>query len=425
MKKNLAPGLLLDLLLIVLVGAAVFSGCKASSGTVLNFMEVMTNPARTEVLHRMIDEYTRLHPDVKINLISPPYEQADSRLTMSLNARETLDIVEVRDLTAPQYVTNNNLEDLTSYINAWDEAESLLAITREAAITAGGKPYLIPQFFYIKALFVRTDVLAKLGVTKMPETLDELYQICARITDAAKNQFGYTLRGKGSPYKTSDVLILSDIRNVDPNNLYLMKDGSSVYENPAFLEGLKKYVELYRKAAPQDSVNWGFNEQINAFVSGVTPFLMQDPDTVPLLDEQLGRDKYTVIPMPAGRSGTVYLDYGFAGFAIPSYSKNKEAAWDFIAFMSSAKQNAAFCKDYGTLPVHSVTFEEDPYFNSGLYQAWAKTMNSPGRFTFVKYPYESEKFPGWGQVQEQYIQSTLLGQTTPEQAVKAWADYWK
>jgi multiple sugar transport system substrate-binding protein len=417
MKKNLA--------LIVLCGAAIFSGCKAPSGVVLNFMEVMTSPARTEVLHSMIDEYVRQHPDVKINLISPPYEQADNRLTMSLNAQEALDIVEVRDLTASQYVTNKNLEDLTPYIDAWDEAKSLLAITREAAVSAGGKPYLIPQFFYIKALFVRTDVLAKLGVTKMPNTLDELYQICAQITNPAKNQFGFTLRGKGSPYKSSDVLIISDIQNIDTDNLYLMKDGSSVYENPAFLEGLKKYAELYRSATPQDSVNWGFNEQINAFVSGVTPFLMQDPDTVPLLDEQLGRDKYTVIPMPAGRSGTTYLDYGFAGFGIPSYSKNKKAAWDFIAFMSSAKQNAAFCKEYGALPVHSTTFEEDSYFNSGLYQAWAQTMNSPGRFTFIKYPYESEKFPGWGQVQEQYMQSTLLGDTTPEQAVKVWANYWK
>jgi multiple sugar transport system substrate-binding protein len=414
-----------SLILLMLFGTVVFFGCKASSGIELNFMEVMTSPARTEVLHRMIDEYTRRHPEVKINLISPPYEQAVNRLTMSLNAEEALDVIEVNDHSVSQYVTNKKLEDLSSYIDAWDEAGSLLGITREAAASVGGKPYLIPQFFYIKALFVRTDILASLGVTKMPETLDELYQICAEITDPAKNQFGFTLRGKGNPFKSSDVLIISDVQNIDTDNLYLMKDGSSVYENPAFLEGLKKYVELYRKATPQDSVNWGFNEQINAFVSGITPFLMQDPDTVPVLDEQLGRDKYTVIPMPAGRSGTIYLDYGFAGFGIPSYSKNKKAAWEFIAFMSSAEQNAAFCREYGALPVHSTTFENDPYFNSGVYQAWAETMSNPGRFTFIKYPLNSEKFPGWGQVQEQHMQSALLGQTTLEQAIKAWADYWK
>lgn len=418
---------------IILFSAVIITGMvsagggqQGSSGKIeLNFLEVMTSPARTEVLSLMIRDYETLNPNVKINLISPPYEQADSKLTMMLNAQEALDIVEVRDLTASQYVTNKRLEDLTPYIDKWAEGKTLLSITREAASSAGGRPYLVPQFFYIKALFVRTDIMAKLGVTKMPATLDELYDICKRITSPGQNQFGFTLRGKGSPFKTSDVLIISDIKNVDTEDFYKMKDGTTVYDNPEFLAGLKKYVDLYKNACPSDAINWGFNEQINAFVSGVTPFLLQDPDTVPLLDEQLGRDKYTVIPMPAGKSGTIYLDYGFAGFGIPSYSKNKQAAWDFIAYMSSSKQNAEFCKKYGALPVHTTAFESDPYFNSGLYQAWARTMNTPGQFTFIKYPYASEKFPGWGQVQEQYMQSTLMGRTTPEQAVKAWSDYWK
>lgn len=314
------------------LAALSVAACKKDSGkTELNFMEVMTSPARTEVLNQIIAQYEADNPTVKINLISPPYDQADNRLTLSLNANEPLDIIEVRDLTASQYVTNKKLEDLSPYLAKWDEASTLLSITQEAAKSAGGKPYLIPQFFYIKALFVRTDILARLGVTKMPETMDELYQTAKDITKPASNQYGFTLRGKGAPYKTSDVLILSDLADVNTENFYTMNDGSSVYDNPQFIEVFKRYTDLFQKACPSDAINWGFNEQINAFVSGVTPFLLQDPDTVPLLDEQLGRDKYTVIPVPAGRSGTVYLDYGFAGFGIPSYSKNKDAAWKFIA----------------------------------------------------------------------------------------------
>lgn len=391
----------------------------------LNFLEVMTNPARTEVIKGMITAYEAKNPGVKINLISPPYEQADNKLTMMLNAQQPLDIVEVRDTTATQFVNNKRLEDLSPYIAKWDEAKTLLSISKEAASAVGSKPYLVPQFFYIKALFVRTDILAKYGVTKMPETTEEMYAIAKKITDQSKNQFGFTFRGKGNAFKTSDVLILSDIKGIDTENLYRMKDGSSVYANPEFLAGMKKYVELFNSATPKDAINWGFNEQINAFVSGITPFLVQDPDTVPLVDEQLGKDKYTVIPMPAGKSGTTYLDYGYAGYGIPSYSKNKAAAWDFIAFMSSSAQNAEFCKQYGALPIHTSAFEKNPYFSSGVYKAWATTMNSPGRFTFIKYPYASEKFPGWGQVQEQYMQSALLGTVTAEDAVKQWASYWK
>jgi multiple sugar transport system substrate-binding protein len=259
----------------------------------------------------------------------------------------------------------------------------------------------------------------------MPETMEELYAVAKQITNPAKNQFGFAFRGKGNAYKQSDVLIISDIKGIDPENLYRMKDGSSVFDSPEFLAGMKKYVELYSSSVPKDAINWGFNEQVNAFVSGITPFLVQDPDTVPLVDEQLGRDKYTVIPMPAGKSGTTYLDYGYVGYGIPSYSKNKDAAWDFIAFMSSSARNAEFCKKYGALPIHTTAFESTPYFSSGVYKAWATTMNNPGRFTFIKYPYASEKFPGWGQVQEQYMQKALLGNIAIEEAVKKWSDYWK
>jgi multiple sugar transport system substrate-binding protein len=204
-----------------------------------------------------------------------------------------------------------------------------------------------------------------------------------------------------------------------------MKNGSSVFASAEYVASLQGFVDLYKNGVPSAGVNWGFNEQINSFVSGVTPFLMQDPDAVPLIDEQLSREQYTVIPMPVGSSGSFYYEPGFAGFGITSYSKNKDAAWDFIAFISSSAQNAEFCKKYGALPVHSTTYQNDSYFSSGVYQAWATMMADPQKYATVRYPYTSEKYPGWPQVFEQHFQSALLGNTTAQQAAQAWADYWK
>jgi multiple sugar transport system substrate-binding protein len=67
----------------------------------------------------------------------------------------------------------------------------------------------------------------------------------------------------------------------------------------------------------------------------------------------------------------------------------------------------------------------DDYFSSGVYQAWATILASPDTYVTVRYPYTSEKYPGWGQVHEQYQQSTFLGKTTPEEALRAWSSYWK
>jgi multiple sugar transport system substrate-binding protein len=409
------------------VGTIFAEGKKegANKTVELNFLEVLTSPGRTEVLKGIISTYEAAHPGVKINLISPPYEQADNKLTMMLNAEQPLDIVEVRDYTAKQYVVNKRLENLEPYLAKWDGTKTLLSVTKEAARTVDNTAYYIPQFFYIKALFVRTDILKKYGITEMPKTIDEMYAMAKKITDPSKNQYGFDFRGKNYAFKISDLLITSDIPMLDVNDTYRMKDGRTIFESAEFLTGLKKYIALYEQATPKDAINWGFNEQINAFVSGITPFLIQDPDTVPLVDEQLGRDKYTVIPMPIGATGKVYLDYGFNGLGIPSYSKNKQAAWEFISYISSSEVNADFCKKYGPLPIHTTAFKTNPYFSSGVYQAWATTMTDSSRFVFVKYPLGSDKFPGWSQVQEQYMQAALLGKITPEEAVKQWTSYWK
>jgi multiple sugar transport system substrate-binding protein len=401
-------------------------GQAGSSGRIeLNFIEVMGSPPRTEVIREIIAEYERLHPGVTINLISPPYEQADSRLTMSLNAGEPLDIVEVRDLTASRYVLNNQLEDLTPYINRWSGWSTILPTGKDLAVAAGGKPYMIPQFLYVPALFVRTDVLAKLGITKTPETLDELFAICKQITNPAQNQYGFTIRGRGNPFRQSDLLTISELKDIDTTSFYKMKDGTNIFDNPEYLASFSRFVDLFKNAVPSDGVNWGFNEQITSFASGITPYLMQDPDAVPVVDEHLRRDQYTVVPMPVGRSGAFYYEPGFGSLGIPSHSKNKEAAWDFIAFISNPENNAKISKVYGALPVHSTTFANDSYFSSGVYQAWATVLNSPQKYVTVRYPYTSDKFPGWSQIHEQFFQSALLGQTAPAQTVKTWSDYWK
>jgi multiple sugar transport system substrate-binding protein len=391
----------------------------------LNFSEVMTSPGRTAVVKEMIERFQGEHPNITINLISPPYEQADNKLTLMMNAREPLDIVEVRELTQKQYVNNGLLENLEPRLKTWLDAKTLLPVALASARYVDNTAYMIPEHIYIKALFMRTDVLKKLGIEAPPATMQQLYDISKQITKPAQNQYGFGFRGKGNAYKASDYMILSDMRNLDVSRGYYTTDGKTVFEDPQFVKSLKAYIDLFKNAVPSDGINWGFNEQINAFISGITPFLVQDPDTVPLVDKQLGRDKYTVVPMPLGASGKTYCGYGYAGLGIPSYSQNKDAAWEFIKFISAPKQNAEFNKRYGPLPIHSVSFKEDPQFSTGLYKAWAVQTSTPDRYVFVNYPWNAPQFPSWGQVQQQYMQSALLGQITAEEAAAKWASHWK
>ena len=409
--------------------AFVFAGGKGESsskgGVTLTFVEVMTSPSRTAQLQKIIADYEALHPGVKINLISPPYEQADNKLTLMLNSNQALDIVEIRDHTLKTHVNNSKLLNLQPYLDSWSGTSDLLPLTLAAAKTVDNTPYMLPQFFYIKGLFVRTDILKKHGYTKMPGTMEELYKMSIDIAGKAPGQYGFCFRGKGSAFKTSDILIFADVPNVSRDNIYSTTDGKYVFDNPAGKQALRDYVDLFKKAVPSDGVNWGFNEQVNAFISGSTVFLVQDPDTVSLVAEQLSPDQYTVIPMPVGKSGKCYLDYGFAGLAIPVTSKHPKEAWEFLSYISSSKVNAAFCKEYGPLPVTASAYKADPFFSTGVYKAWETEMTKPDSYVFVKYPLDSEKYPGWAQVEQQGMQALLLGQKDVDSTIAAWKKYWK
>ena len=424
--KNRTTVLFACVLLLLLLAPVFAAGTKEAAGPVtLTFVETMTSPSRTAQIEDLIAKYEALNPMVKINLVSPPYEQADNKLTLMLNSNQELDIVEVRDHTVKQFVNNKKLVDLTTYLAAWDEGDDLLPLTVTAANTVDNTPYLLPQFFFVKGLFVRTDVLAKYGFTTLPKTIDELYSMSKAITGKDRNQYGFGFRGKGSSFKISDILILSDVDNISVDNIYKTDDGRFAFSTPEARRAVAAYVDLYKHAVPADGVNWGFNEQVNAFISGSTPFLVQDPDTVGMVADALDPALYTVIPMPVGASGKTYLDYGFAGLGIPTTSKHPDLAWDFISFMVNAENNADFCKVYGPLPVHTSTYANDPYFSSGVYKSWETEMSDPDTYVFVKYPLDSPKYPGWAQVQEQTMQSLLLGNTTVDQAIKSWEDYWK
>lgn len=407
-----------------LFGSGQQDGSDSDTVT-LNFMEVMTSPSRTQLLKDLIAEYEAENPGIKINLISPPYEQADNRLTLALNSQEALDVIEIRDYTIKQFVNNKKLISLEPMLDAWSETETLLPITLQAARTVDSTAYMIPQFLYVKALFVRTDVLSDLGITEYPETIEELIDTCIAITDKANGQYGFGFRGKGSEFKFSDYITLSNLSNIDANNLYKTSDGDYSFAEPLAREYLDRYVELYKKAVPSDGINWGFNEQVNAFVSGATPFLIQDPDTVGIVASQLDADQYTVIPLPVGESGKAYLDYGFAGLGIPSYSEHQEEAWDFLSFMLSAQTNARFAKGYGALPIHDSTYKEDEYFSTGVYTAWLDMMGGNPDYDFVGYPLSSPNWPGWDQVHTQTMQALLLGDMTRDEVIDEWIKYWE
>jgi multiple sugar transport system substrate-binding protein len=416
---------LMIVLLSIFLLVSVLSFSALATKVEINFIEAYTNPNRKILLKEIISDFEKLNPNIKINLISPPYEQATQKIVLMLNTKQPLDIVEVKADTIGLYVGNNWLLNLEDYLAAWPDSKTLLPATWQLARTVDNTAYVIPSSVYSRTLYYRTDVLKELGVDSIPKSIQELFEVCKEITDPSKDQYGFCFRGRNQQIDNIHYLVLPFLDDLDTKNLYRKTDGTVIWGDPRILEALKLYVRLFRETSPKDSINWGFTEQINAFGAGITPLILQDADFIGACDETIGREKFMMAPTPVGPYGKVYTILYFPSLGIASNSKHKEEAWEFIKYFLSSEVNAYYAKNNSLLPIHSVAFKEDPYFSSGIFTPWAYMMEHPEIYVLGQPPVVSPKYAEWMQVSNNDLQSLLLGNMTVEKLMDKWAEYWQ
>lgn len=388
----------------------------------LTFVEVMTSPERTLVLQEAIKNFEAANPNVEVELVSPPYEQAETKLASMLAAGQDVDVCEIRDNSVATLINGNLLLNLDDYVAQWNTKDQLVDAALLAGASIGDATYFLPQYLYVKALMVRTDILEKYGI-EYPKTTDEFYAACAKLASQGNGQYAFALRGKGSPCKTTDIMMLPEVADINEDNLYLTKDGQFYLATEGGRKAMQDYLDLFKNCCPSDAVNWGYAEQINGFISGTTPFLIQDPDAVGSVKDALDESQYTAIPIPVGASGKRYLDYGFAGLAVAANSKHPQEAFELVKYLISAEVNARICEFYGALPVNKDAYAMSNMFSMGIYKEWADEMADENTI-FVKFPLEDPRFTEYQTVHMTAVQNMLLGNATVDETIKILKDFW-
>jgi len=424
--------------LIAAVAAGLLSACGAgetsdsgaAAGTdggtetvTLKMIESLTSPARTAVIQQMIDAFEEANPTIKVELISPPLESADNKIATMLNTKEDLDVLEVRDVTVKQFVTNGWVADLTSYANGWAGYKDLNQNSLAMANYIDQKPFYIPYGLYQKMLFYRKDWFDEKGLTP-PKTWAELLTTAEALTDSAANRFGYSFRG-GAGGDSYIVDLIRDFNgsNVNPDDAMFLTSGATIFSSPEAVEAMNLHVSLYKNGSPKDSINWAFSEQVQGFVSGVTGMLIQDPDTIDPVNKQLAEGTWATAPMPTGPTGISHYKVGAAGWGLTSYSKHPEEAWKLIEFLSSPEQNAVFTKTAGVIPIHN-SASVDSYFTEGAYKPYIDMANDPEHYVMFKPETDYKGFGEWRSIVQQDAQAVLLDQMSIEDALKKWDAYW-
>ena len=422
MKKFVLTFFIVMILATSLFAQSVTEATKDEDEIVhLNFVEILPTEERTILLKQVIENYEKDHPNVEIELITFSEDEAYEGLS-SMIKEGTADICEVRDRSVAKFIEEDLYYNLDDLIGEWSNSVQLIDAALEVSSSIGeGCTYFIPLYLYVKALIVRTDILAQYGLTA-PTTMDEFRAVCSTLVAQGNGQYAFALKGT-TPCRIMDVLFCSYIDNIDPDNIYLTTDGHFYLDTDGGRAALEAYVRLYKNYCPPESIDWTFSDQIQGFVSGQTPLLVQDSDAIMLIDQYLDESQYQVVPIPVGTTGKRYLDQGFAGLAVASTSKYPEEAFEFIKYMVSANINTQICEFYGALPVNKQAYYLSDTFKNEDYKVGIEQLTYEDT-VLMRFPLDDSRFLGYQKVHETAIKELLLGNATVEETIQTLKEYW-
>jgi multiple sugar transport system substrate-binding protein len=198
-----------------------------------------------------------------------------------------------------------------------------------------GKQVAFPFSGYANVLAYRTD-LFKQASLKTPQTLQELQADAEKLTDRAKNEYGWVANGQKGPAVAQDWMQY----NAQLGGSVLDADGKPALNSPANIQSLTLYKALFDKAAPPGAVDYDWGGREEAFRQGIAATMQTwsvgaaaygDPEKSKVAD------KYGIMLAPPGEG--VKEQYGLGGWGL-SINKDidperQEAAWKVIKYLTS------------------------------------------------------------------------------------------
>ncbi|MHA6523648.1 ABC transporter substrate-binding protein [Tessaracoccus sp. G1721] len=390
----------------------------------LQMVESLSSPGRTELLKTMLAEFEEANPSIKVQLISPPTEQADQKIQQMLQSGSGVDVLEVRDLTVGPFSNNNWLYDMAPDLADWDGMDKLTDQARGVATDADGKSYYIPYGFYGLSLFYRTDLVAEAGFDGAPVSWEDLVEQAATIQDPTQNRYGYAFRGgKNSNGQVASILQAYNADNLDRENAFKVTSGDTLFSTPESQVALDKYVELFKTGSPESSVAWGYPEMVQGFTNGSTAFLLQDPEVIAAVnDSSLTADQWNVAPNLVGPTGKAAWPQATAGWGIAEASEHKEEAVELVKWLSG-EISTTFAKENSLVPILTDA-GEDEFFKTGPWAAYVEMTSKPDTFIAVKEPRGVAWWTEWATKSEKDFQEVLLGQKSTADMLADWDQYW-
>jgi multiple sugar transport system substrate-binding protein len=369
------------------------------------------NDPRAAAQTKVIAEFERLNPTIKVRVVVDP---AGSNGARTLRTRaDSPDVIRATSFQMPEYVATGSVMQLDELV-ARDKIDPNDWLVPLSKTMVRGHIYGLQQDYRIPILIYRKQLLSDAKVTP-PRTWDDVCITGAKLTKGNVAGFAIpigTTGGIGGAQAFGEFHLSTLLSGSDGK--YFADDNKAIaFSKEAFLRAAQTIKDQFVKckSTPMASLQYGYNEVHDGLRSGTVAMATFGLYRYRSIQAQGAGEDLAWAPPPGFKPDDPQAVYGFQ-LTINTFSKQKDAAWQFVKFMASPAAQAIAAQ--GGEVVARASAYNDPYFASAQgrdQRAWADLIKARGRQ--VSYSIIQSTFH---QIVADAFQRMVLRNTTPEEA---------
>ncbi len=304
------------------------------------------------VLTPVLAKFTK-ETGIKVNLEVIGWNDLQTRIQTAVTSGQGPDVVNIGNTWASSLqATKAFLPFDSTSMNAIGGSSKFVKTALQTGGAPGTDPTSVPLYGFAYGLYYNKKMMAAAGL-KPPTTWEELVTDAQKLTNPASHVWGMSLAAGSYTENIHFAFITGAQGGASPFD----SKGNPTFTEPAAVAGIQRYIDLMQKdkvVSPSDAQIDNASISTANFAQGKAAMILnQNNADATITSNGMTADQYGVVAFPApsdAKSNVATFPAGI-NMSIFKNTKNKDAALQFVKFMTSASTQSTLGKPYASLPV--------------------------------------------------------------------------
>jgi len=307
--------------------------------------------ADKQILQPELDKFER-QTGIKVTVEVVPWSDLLNRLLAAATSGTGPDVVNIGNTwSASLQATGAFIQFDDATLTTVGGKDRFVPAALAAAGASSKPPTAVPLYSLAYALYYNKKMFADAGITAPPTTWEQLVEAGKKLTSG--QQWGLAIEGANISENAHHAFTFSQQFGGE----WFDAAGKPTFDTPQNVSAIKRYLDLMAvdKIANPSNAEYAQNQSVSDFANGKVGMLLWQAVGSSLKAQNMPADAYGVAPVPflqTPPAGGKRVNSMVAGIniAVFKHTKNRDAALQFVKFMTSDEEQVALNRTYGSLP---------------------------------------------------------------------------